>query len=198
MKRSLGDLEISTVQVYHIDFFSFPPQFSFLNPFSKFDKSTTNPVVFQQIFLSHRTQFYTYSPIFTDGSKTASRVGWGVVFDQNVFSRRLNASCSVLTAELMAIWLALEKVFILPENTFCIYSDSLSALETLAHPQTATHPIASEILCLLARLKARDCEILFCWIPSHVGIHGNELADTAAKSTSTDLNHPLPYADIKK
>ncbi|GBN84963.1 putative RNA-directed DNA polymerase from transposon BS [Araneus ventricosus] len=202
MKRSLGDLDISTVQVYHIDFFSFPPwdvpQFSFLNPFSKFDKSTTNPVVFQQIFLSHRTQFCTYSPIFTDGSKTASRVGSGVVFDQNAFSRRLNASCSVLTAELMAIWLALEKVFTLLENTFCIYSDSLSALETLSHPQTSTHPIASKILCLLARLKARDCEILFCWIPSHVGIHGNELADTAAKSASIDLNHPLPYADIKK
>ncbi|GBM13486.1 hypothetical protein AVEN_40422-1 [Araneus ventricosus] len=98
----------------------------------------------------------------------------------------------------MTIWLALEKVFTLPENTFCIYSDSLSALETLAHPQTSTHPIASEILCLLARLKARDCEILFCWIPSHVGIHGNELADAAAKSAFIDLNHPLPYADIKK
>ncbi|GBN94087.1 hypothetical protein AVEN_66229-1 [Araneus ventricosus] len=202
MKRYLGDLDISTVQVYHIDFFSFPPwdvpQFSFLNPFSKFDKSTTNPVVFQQIFLSHRTQFCTYSPIFTDGSKTASRVGCGIVFDQNVFSRRLNASCSVLTAELMAIWLALEKVFTLPENTFCIYSVSLSALETLAHPQTSIHPIVSEILCLVTRLKARDCEILFCWIPSHVGIHGNELADTFAKSASTDLNHQLPYADIKK
>ncbi|GBN23774.1 hypothetical protein AVEN_104385-1 [Araneus ventricosus] len=99
----------------------------------------------------------------------------------------------------MAIWLALEKVFTLPENTFCIYSDSLSALETLAHPQTSTHPIASEILCFLARLKAGDdCEILFCWIPSHVGTPGNELADTAAKSVSIDLNHPLPYADIKK
>ncbi|GBN27444.1 hypothetical protein AVEN_131181-1 [Araneus ventricosus] len=74
----------------------------------------------------------------------------------------------------------------------------MSALETLAHPQTSTHPIASEILCLLATLKARDYEILFCWIPSHVGIHGNELVDIAAKLASIDLNHPLPYADIKK
>ncbi|GBM65211.1 hypothetical protein AVEN_6750-1 [Araneus ventricosus] len=92
----------------------------------------------------------------------------------------------------MAIWLALKKLSTLSENTFCIYSDSMSALKTLAHPQT------SEILCLLATMKARDYEILFCWIPSHVGIHGNELADTTAKAASIDLNHPFPYADIKK
>ncbi|GBM50212.1 hypothetical protein AVEN_134784-1 [Araneus ventricosus] len=52
-------------------------------------------------------------------------------------------------------------------HTFCIYSDSMNALQTLAHPQTLTHPIASKIHRLLVTLKTRDYHILFCWIPSH-------------------------------
>ncbi|GBN59312.1 hypothetical protein AVEN_272026-1, partial [Araneus ventricosus] len=35
------------------------------------------------------------------------------------------------------------------------------------------------------------------WIPAHVGIRGNEQADTAAKSAVVYRSEPLPYADIK-
>ena len=41
--------------------------------------------------------------------------------------------------------------------------------------------------------------IIFCWIPSHVGIYGNEDADTAAKK-SLSLNQSklkLPYTDFR-
>ncbi|GBL90651.1 hypothetical protein AVEN_219319-1 [Araneus ventricosus] len=74
----------------------------------------------------------------------------------------------------------------------------MSSLETLSHFHNGMHPVAMEILALLTILQNRDFDILFCWIPGHVGIVGNNLADDAAKTASSLLQREIPCCDAKK
>ena len=47
-------------------------------------------------------------------------------------------------------------------------------------------------------LKRRGYEVVFCWVPAHVGIEGNERADEAAKAAGTEAAVPrsLPHRDF--
>ena len=66
------------------------------------------------------------------------------------------------------------------EKQFIIYSDSLSVLKSLKDLHHK-NPLIKQILKKYYYLSASK-EIVFCWLPSHVNIRGNELADSEAKS----------------
>ncbi|GBM86575.1 hypothetical protein AVEN_16920-1 [Araneus ventricosus] len=198
----LHDSDLNNVSVQLSDFFTFPPweipQFSFLNPFSGFDKSSTAPVTFQQLFHHHRYQYSSFVPIFTDGSKSDGHFSCGVVSPSDTLSYRLHNCCSVFTAELVVIFCALQEISPSSQRNFILYTDSMSALETLSHYDTQMHPVGLEILSILQFLRKEDFSIIFCWVPSHVGISGNETADAIAKFASAVLPRALPYVDVKK
>ena len=101
----------------------------------------------------------------------------------------------MFTEELYAIKLALLRLQqVREQNTFVICSDSLSALQYLQNG-IIHNPLVPEVL-LYTYNAIRGRHLTFFWIPSHVGIHGNELADTLAKFAlhrEVDVNVKLPF-----
>ncbi|GBM72371.1 hypothetical protein AVEN_178048-1 [Araneus ventricosus] len=143
-KILLHESDLNNITIPSSDFFCFPPwdipQFSYLNPFSGFDKSSTVAFAFQQHFHHHHYQYSSFIPIFTDGSKSDGHVGCGVVFPSDTLSYRLHNYCSVFTAELVAIFCALQENSPSNQRNLIIYTDSTSALETLSHYDIQMHP----------------------------------------------------------
>ena len=83
------------------------------------------------------------------------------------------------------------------DNKFVIFSDSLSVLKSLNHTSSKNPKIQNLIEKHHELSKTK--EILFCWLPSHVGIKGNRAADVKTKA-SLDLeisNFKLPCTDFK-
>ncbi|GFV94170.1 RNase H domain-containing protein [Trichonephila clavipes] len=73
----------------------------------------------------------------------------------------------------------------------------MSALESLHFSTEHRHPTVIEILLLLRKLERKGFHIIFSWVPGHVGILGNEQADTAARSMSDHMQRPVCYRDLK-
>ncbi|GFU58611.1 putative RNA-directed DNA polymerase from transposon BS [Trichonephila clavipes] len=73
----------------------------------------------------------------------------------------------------------------------------MSALESLHFLTEPRHPTVIEILLLLRKLERKGFDIIFSWVPGHVGILGNEQADTAARSMSDRMQRPVCCQDLK-
>ncbi|GFW95678.1 RNase H domain-containing protein [Trichonephila clavipes] len=202
MKLHISELDLPNVRIQQRNLFLFQPwntpRFHYINPFATYSKSTVAPVVFQRVFAYHRSQYSRYSAIYTDGSKRADYVGCGVMIEDIMHGYRLDTSCSIFTAEAVAIYRALQLIDSTMPRKYCIYTDSMSVLEALANYHDRCHPVVCTILDITSRLYSKGFDIVFCWLPSHVGIIGNEQADSAAKSATTHLPLAVPLSDMKR
>jgi ribonuclease HI len=151
---------------------------------SDFRKDSTDPQIYRHALRELLQHYPDHRQIFTDGSKSEDgRVAAAAVSSErprNPFQTRLMDTSSVFTAELQALLLALKHVYQSTYKYFTILSDSLSALQALK-ASSKSHPLVIQILDLYATLMRDDYDIVFIWVPGHVGIRGNSLADAAAK-----------------
>ena len=164
---------------------------------SSLSKRDTPSPVFIQKFNEIKNEHSYCTSIYTDGSKDNDRVGCGTIIDNSSFKQRLPSNASIFTAELTAIDLALDAITE-SDDHFIIFSDSLSVLLSL-HNMKLDNPLILKLLEKLHHLSCAHKTIHLCWIPSHIGIRGNEAADMAAKeSLNLDITaSQVPYTDLK-
>ena len=148
--------------------------------------------------LEHIALFDGFTSVFTDGSKTTDGVGCAFVTGRDTRSFSLPANASVYSAELIAIEKALCFIEVCDDIFYLLLTDSLSSLLAL-RSFNPSDPLVQDVLARLTSLDLAGKSVQLCWIPSHVGIAGNELADGAARraaSAACTRRLPLPARDF--
>ena len=134
----------------------------------------------KQNFQILQSRYRSYQHIYTDGSKDGEKVGCAFTSGSHSSSLRIPDGSPVFTAEAKAIDLALDFINNCSlYDKFVIFSDSLSVLKALNHTSSRN----TQIQKVLEKHHeiAKTNEIIFCWLPSHINITGNETADRKAK-----------------
>ncbi|XP_011299754.1 uncharacterized protein [Fopius arisanus] len=148
--------------------------------------------------------------IYTDGSKVKGTNSVGAAcfcpqLDVKI-TKSINPKSSVFTAECIALNDALELALRHTDQTICIFTDCLSALEALNRPKLLIkdNDYLLQIRKKFNEFKNRSTfaeEPKLYWIPSHMGIFGNEEVDQLAKS-ATEVIRPeisrIPFTDFKE
>ena len=170
---------------------------------AQFKKETTNPLVYKQGYLELREKFPEHKHIFTDGSKSEFGVASAALMQtvpDTSLTLKLPSEASIYTAELHALLLSLKMIYQSQHKKFLIFCDSLSALQAVAG-RNLNHPVLLDFHKLHTLLCFEEYDITFVWIPSHIGIRGNEKVDSLAKEAVEGQNllssTRVPFSDLK-
>lgn len=128
--------------------------------------------------------------IYTDGSKIDEYVGATVVSPYGTQQYRLPSVCSNFTAEMYAILEAVKVANQHPQQHFIIATDSLSSLQ-LCQKSNPRHPLALKIQHEFSQHALDSNKPAFLYVPSHIGIHGNDVADAAARQAALSEATPI-------
>jgi ribonuclease HI len=151
----------------------------------------------QQLFQELINNFYPqHILIYCDGSQKEGNTGCGVWSSSFTLKARLPSDFTVYSSELYAIYISLSFLVKQP-GSYLILSDSLSSLHAIRQPHATKHYLVSRILSIVTTLPRG--KFTLAWVPSHMGIYGNERADEVAKSAlqlQTITAAPLSYSDL--
>ena len=145
------------------------------------------------------TEFPHHGKIYTDGSldQEAGHAGAGVFLPK--IDRRIAIPLpptSIAHAELVAIGRAIEEAEHMDEERIVILTDSKSSLQLIQISDPASCTI--ELECIHKGLEVSRKRFAFQWIPSHVNIEGNEVADSLAKMGSEMGPVNSPFTTLEK
>ncbi len=102
-------------------------------------------------------------------------------FDKG-FVKRISNRLSVYNAEMTAIIISLQWVEEVNPLNAVICSDFAAAVQSIKTGQTVREDLLTEFYVMLLNLQQFGPDVHFWWVPAHVGIEGNEMAQKLAKS----------------
>ena len=134
----------------------------------------------QESIAQAQEDFPLATTVYTDGSLNpdSGRAGAGMVIPADSVKRviRVNDFASTLDTELAAIDLALAAT---TDRSCLIVSDSLNAIRDIVDPGVF-HSGAADIQDIIINRHRNNLSTVLLWMPSHIGLAGNDLADKAA------------------
>ncbi|XP_045541155.1 uncharacterized protein LOC123722714 [Papilio machaon] len=128
-----------------------------------------------------------------DGAEIPAEIEIKIFTDGSKIGGRLKPHCRYGTAELLAIKEASNWARKAPARIHGIFSDSRSALQTIANPNSG-HPLAEETRENLKEMRKEGGDLKFYWVRAHIGTTGNERADTLAKKAALKVKRRPDYA----
>ena len=113
-------------------------------------------------------------------------------------SLRISSHASIFTAELVALNLSLDILSDVPNvKKFAIFSHSLSSLLAINNRNLETGYM-QKFITDYSQLSNSGKIIILIWIPSHIGIRGNEAAKSALNLSMSAVKCPATdlYSDV--
>lgn len=122
---------------------------------------------------------------YTDGSiDQLGRAGTACILPSSSARLKIHGPASTTHTELLAIRMALQLIHTPTSlGSIIVHTDSHSAIQGI----TSTSPsLLTNITNIIHNEADRlQCQIILNWVPSHIGIAGNEQVDQIAKSATT-------------
>lgn len=105
---------------------------------------------------------------------------------------------SIFSAETYGIIVTLNYILQHDIDSSVIYTDSLSVMQAICSPHKTKNFLVRRAQYLASLITNRKHRLTFCWVPSHVGILGNEGADyAAAAAMDCDITpFEIPVQDL--
>jgi len=147
---------------------------------SKYNKNTTPPTIFHQLFRTLKSSYPNHNFVYTDASKSGGITTYSITTETvTIKLGQLPFYSSVLSSEIIAIQEAINICVKIP-GKHVICTDSLSSISSITNNNNHSH-YATSVRNLVTNHFPK---ISLVWVPSHIGLVGNENADEAAKLAS--------------
>ncbi|XP_050063406.1 uncharacterized protein LOC126552705 [Aphis gossypii] len=164
---------------------------------TKFNKNNTpHSLIINAFYEIINTKFKNYYHFYTDASKTTNETGFAITHRDENSLHKLDPLFSIYSAETFAILEATLTALYSNHVKILILSDSMSAVTSIAN----VHSKCDHAQSIQNIILSTDKFIKLMWVPSHIGIPGNELVDEltmkAASSPDIKIYPHVTYDDV--